>query len=187
MADAKTFAVGEVLSAADVNEYLNGGYWKRIDRFNNTSGSPVTSRSFPSLSSDFRLFRLTFSVSVAAGTIYIRMNNDSGNNYNTQRNSAIGATTNSDHLASQPEIQLISLSGPMLLVGEVIISKLSSGIRGMFHAHMAAYAAAFTPDEAWGNANGSWNNTSALINRIDFLGSSSNFYGTVALEGMHGV
>lgn len=187
---AKTFSVGEILSAADVNEYLANGYWKRIDRRIITSGSPSTSVSFLSLSSSFRMFRLTWSTvgNGSSANFLLRLNNDSGANYDCQENSYLNTTQNSLTVDDQTSAPLWQLAAPVVSTGEVIIGKIASNVRGIFHSSCAAYASTYTPSKNWWILqNGSWDNTSALINRIDVLTTAGSFYGTVALEGMVGV
>lgn len=186
---AKTFNVGEVLSAADVNEYLNAGYWRRIGRSIVSSGSPVTSVTFSSINSTYRMFRITFSIQCSADVPRLLVNNDtSTSNYASQRVSFHTSTVSSDSVTSLGFHQLYTFgSGASTSHGEVFISKPNTGNRAVFHGQTSVYNAAFSPSQSMYLHSGNWNNTSVLINRLDVLVGSGNFYGVVALDGSAGV
>lgn len=185
---AKTFNVGEVLSAADVNEYLSSGYWRRIGRNIIPSGSPVTTVTFSSILSTYRLFRITFSIQCSSDTPGLRINNDTGtSSYNSQRMGVGGTTVDASGVTSLSYLQLHYFSGGSTAGGEVFISKPNSNIRAVVHGHASVYHPINTPPQWLYSHSGSWNNTSTLINRLDFFVPSGNFYGVVALDGMQGV
>lgn len=179
MADDKTFAVGEVLSAADTNEYLVRGYWKRIGRQIIPSGSPVSSVSFSSIESRFRSFRVHTAVN--GSSTVIRLNNDSSGNYayrlydmdDTAMIIGTGDTGINFSRGAGSELQ------------EVTITKIASNLRA--HATGVCSSQFLSTSVLGRNGVYMWNNTSALINRIDIVGMSGTFYGVVAVEGMVGV
>ena len=182
MALDKTFASGEILSAANVNGHLLG-LWIPIDKRVITSGSPVSSVSFQSIDSNFRLFRLTMSALCTTGQILmLRFNNDSGNNYAYQLSFASGSSTGASRLTAQPEIRPYGSGTTEPVTGTYLISKIASNVRAMVVGKTALFHTVAMEDVA---AN--WNNTSALINRIDIVPTASTFYGVFALEGMRGV
>lgn len=186
--DAKTFATGELLSSSDVNEYLNGNFWKRIDRQIVASGSPVSSVSFPSLSSTFRLFKLTVSIvsNSSTSSIGIRLNNDAGNNYDSERVSFAGTSASIDNVTGQSVAFSVFHQGPVVATGQVLIAKQATGVRAVSTSDFSLYATAYSPPQIKATISSSWNNTSVLINRIDWVTTVGNFYGVIALDGMRG-
>jgi hypothetical protein len=181
MALDKTFSVGEVLNAGDVNGHLLG-LWIPLDKRVVTSGSPVSSISFSSLDSNFRVFRLTISAVCTTGQILmLRFNNDSGSNYAYQLSFASGSSTGASRLTAQPEIRLYGSGSTEPVTGTYLISKIVTNIRAMVVGKTALFHTVAMEDIA---AN--WNNTSTLINRIDIVPTASTFYGVFALEGMRG-
>lgn len=180
----KTFAAGDILSAGDVNGHLLG-LWIPIDKRVIASGSPVSSVSFQSIDSNFRFFRITcFFGSNAGNALYLRFNNDSGNNYATQVISAGTTTVSAFRQSAQP--QIITDSGGVLTghphVCTMVVSKTLTTVK-------AAVTGQTTREDppTWINFGGMWANTSALINRIDLFPSAGTMYGVFALEGMRGV
>lgn len=184
MALDKTFNVGEVLNAADVNSHLLG-LWIPIDKRVIASGSPVSSVSFQSINSNFRLFRITAYAALTAATMCVRFNNDSGNNYATQIMYGNGASpAGSVRFTAQPQIvmQDADMTAPIPWVCTMTISKTLTSVGAAVIGHVADQV---TPTVLV--IGGVWNNTSALINRIDLFPSANTFHGVFALEGMRGV
>jgi hypothetical protein len=182
---AKTFLPGEVLSAADVNEYLAAGYWRRIGRNIISSGSPVSSVSFSSISSGFRAFRIYWDARITGtGNLRLRLNNDSGNNYYTQRQESSGASTNSSLVGPIDGWQITLFAANHTSRGQATISKPNSGDVA-FMTGESIYAAAATAPSRY-NFGGGWTNVASLINRVDIVLTSGTFFGYVALEGMPG-
>jgi hypothetical protein len=179
MADDKTFAVGEVLSAADTNEYLMRGYWKRIGRQIVSSGSPVSAVTFSSIESRFRSFRLHIS---ASRETVIRLNNDSGANYSFRvydvDDAAViaGSGDNGMYFNS-------GFGGPIMQ--DLTITKLATTSRALIAG--VGTGIQTSPNVGYRHGTYAWINTSALINRIDVIGYTGTMYGVVALEGMVGV
>jgi hypothetical protein len=176
MADTKTFNVGEVLSAADTNQYLRNGYWDRIDRFRIPSGSPVSTVTFSSISSSYRLLKIT---AATTRILDIRLNNDSATNYENQIVQFNGATVSSSRGEGNTAIFTATGDTPALM--EIVISKPATGVVALAISHGSSY---FSSNVYLQHATGAWNNTSALINRIDCISTSGSFYGVVGLEGM---
>jgi hypothetical protein len=185
MALDKTFSAGEILSAGDVNGHLLG-LWIPIDKRVIASGSPVSSASFQSLDSNFRMFRATFHIFPGAGaTARILLNNDSGSNYHQQTFTASGTNLFAARLTPAVAIDLShNASGGQPIMGQAIISKPLSSVVARATMHMAtdSTTAVIVHADSW-----TWNNTANLINRIDINGIGGTFYGIVALEGMRGV
>lgn len=179
---AKTFAPGEVLSAADVNEYLTSGYWRRINRQIVASGSPVSTVTFSLIPSTYRAFRLLVDVRTSANSLRLRINNDTGANYDIQRHHAVGSSTTADLLSNNDHVQLSIVGGAHGVGGEYIISKSNASNVALIHGRTVMNSG----DPLMYNLAGQWENTSALINRIDVYVATGNFYGVVALEGMGG-
>lgn len=182
---AKTFSVGEVLSAADVNEYLAAGYWKRIGRNIIPSGSPVSSVIFSSIPSGFRAFRVYWDARITgAGNFQMRLNNDSGTNYHTQRHESSGPSSSSSLNGSITGFQISLFGVSHATIGEALVSKPNSGdVAYMIGKSIYATAATAPNNFRFG---GGWTNVASLINRIDIVQTSGTFYGYVALEGMSG-
>lgn len=183
MALDKTFASGEILSSGDVNGHLLG-LWIPINKSVIASGSPVTSVSFASLDSNFRIFRLTYSTASTGAALTVRCNNDTAANYQSlylytdQTGTPDATNTNS---ATSMEV------GPTAngrSVGQVIIGKPVLGVIGGLSGTVNQFDSNTSMRAV--TVAGKWNNTTALINRIDLIGSAA-FYGSVALEGMRGV
>ncbi len=184
MALDKTFASGEILSAANVNGHLLG-LWIPIDKRVVASGSPVTSINFTSLDSNFRIFRLTYHL-IATNGLWLRVNNDSGANYTQQTVLGNGGTAGAGRATSAIAVDLTQFNAADPAQGQWIISKLSTtaqarltgGVTVGPHATLQTF-----------HNSVSWNNTSSLLNQINILGAggAGNFYGIAALEGMRGV
>jgi hypothetical protein len=181
---SKTFDVGQVLSASDVNEYLRAGYWRRIARLTATSGSPMSNASFTSIPSTYKHLKITYNVRITTGAsdyLRIRINNDTGINYTVQRHTAVNtesaaASFDNDH------ITLSIVGDDNWCTGTVTLSKPTTSDRGIGLGHSAAVSTvSLTP---WLQTIGIlWDNTSSLINRVDVYVPTGNFYGTVFLEG----
>lgn len=183
MALDKTFSVGEVLNAADVNNHLLG-LWIPIDKRVITSGSPVTSISFQSIDSNFRRFRLAYDLKASTNEIHMRFNNDSGTNY--KFNFIQSASDSSDpfnFVFTSQDKQRVSSNSGVRVVGEMHVGKVTSGVAAML---TASNVNDLTSSLIHQHHYGLWNNTSALINRIDFIVTAGNMHGLVSLEGMRG-
>lgn len=182
MALDKTFSVGEVLAASDVNAYCRS-MWAVIGKNVVASGSPVSSISYTGISSEFRTFRITFNLNMTTMGPRIRFNNDSSTNYTRQRMNADGINVLAGRDTGQSGIDLAisGTNGPV--VGEIIIGKLSASVQARTTAtvtggsHSALVVATIA---------GSWINTSNLIDRIDVIDIGSSMYGVVSLEGVRG-
>jgi hypothetical protein len=180
----KTFSVGEILNAGDVNGHLLS-MWIPIDKRVITSGSAVTSVSWPSIDSNFRIFRITIHAgsSGGIGSVQFRFNNDSGSNYQTQFAFFSGTGSTIARTTSQTYIPVDNVG---FLAGEpnVITATISKTISSIRASISGTCARDTTP--GIGMIGATWNNTSALINRIDVISSAGTMYGVFALEGMRG-
>lgn len=181
MALDKTFSVGEVLSAADANNYMRS-IWTPIDKRVIPSASAVASVSFASLDSSFRIFRLNFHLTPVSGGVAIRINNDSSGNYYHQSTVGDGATTTSSRSSAATAVDVFS---NLATIFEGIIGKPLTTTAGRITGN---FSLGTTTTVLNGNLGVYWNNTSALINRIDVITiPAGTFHGVVSLEGMRGV
>lgn len=179
MALDKTFAVGEVLSAADVNAHLLG-LWIPIDK---RVVAAVTTVTFSGIDSSFRIFRLTLAADPNGDVMVLRLNNDSGTTYNREAVSFDGATVTAQRDTLTTELRLARTGTFEPQIGVYVISKLAANQRATIQGDCSQMG----PIQLHGVA-GEWTNTSALINRIDVLATNSaSFSGVIALEGMRGV
>ncbi|MEO3875521.1 hypothetical protein ABGB18_42640 [Nonomuraea sp. B12E4] len=181
MALDKTFASGEILSAANVNGHLLG-LWIPIDKRVIPSGSPTTPITFSSLDSNFRLFRLTYHT-ISTGSTVLRLNNDSGTNYTHQALEVSSTTVVGTRLTSATGIDVGRSTVNTPVQGELLISKFSTASEARITGHTAIATHAGVQISLMSS---SWNNAASLINRIDIIGSGAGIHGVVALEGMRG-
>lgn len=183
MALERTFAVGEVLNAVDVNNYLLS-MWVPIDKRVIASGSPVTSVSFQSIASSFRFFRLTmFYQSSSSNYPIFRFNNDSGNNYSVQFLLGNDTTVVAQRFLNQSSL-LVS-SGASSVVSDIYTLTIGKPLAAVAAAASIQVTHLVPSAPFVEMVGGYWNNTSQLIDRIDILAAGgSSFYGTFALEAM---
>jgi hypothetical protein len=186
MAFEKTYVAGEVLSAGDLNAYSRS-LWTPLDKQAIPSTSPVSGVSFTGLSSSYKVFRLTAMVKsgVSGFAFGIRLNNDSGANYTVEQLSSIGSSTSSS--SNTGSTYLFAGVGSFLLIGTYIIGKLSTSDRARYTGQGSGTDAFVATASHIGNYGGHWNNTSSLINRIDFLALGETMWGVVGLEGVLGL
>lgn len=177
MALDKEFAVGEILSAADVNSYLLG-VWTPLNKSIISSGSPVSSVSFSSLSSTFRVFRLTIA---SSDDVWVRLNNSSSG-YENQDVSADSTSLTAFRQEASSAIFPTTDGAPVIY--ELTIAKLAASTVALATGHGGTY---FDSSPRYRATSSSWNNTTNLINRIDVLAQSGTFYGVVSLEGMRSI
>jgi len=162
--------------------------WQHIDT--QVLTTTAASVSFQSINTMYRDFRLTIYVQNDANgkDIYLRLNNDSGNNYDWVILEADGATPGS--IEAQGTAQIIIGGGPADLpanlewAGVVTVSKPLATTRALTTGS-GSYLDA-TPNMHAQSTAGRWANTADLISRIDVLASSNNFAaGTrITLEGI---
>lgn len=182
MALDKTFASGDILSASDANAYMRS-MWTPIDKRVIPLASPVASISFASLDSNFRLFRLTYHlIAITLSSIAIRINNDSGNSYYYQY--VVGGGTSVSAARPGPGDSIDTMGGNTLFEG--IIGKPLTTTPGRMTASFTEGTSVSTFQT--GNLAAWWNNTSALINRIDLVTlAPGTMYGVASLEGLRGI
>lgn len=180
MALDKTFAVGEVLNAADVNTYLLG-VWTPIDKRVVLKASQVASISFQSLNSNFRMFQLTYAIRGGSGTLFMRFNNDSGTNYSYVYVDGTSGTASAVWNPGLTSVRVGAFAGSNV-TGRMLIGKTeaSEPASAMFTNANWSFSTVQT-------YSATWNNTSVLLNRIDIFPDSGTMYGIISLEGMRGV
>jgi hypothetical protein len=183
MALDKTFSSGEVLSAGDVNGYLLS-MWTPIDKRVIASGAPVSSVSFQSIDSTFRMFRISYYAQLLSGFWRMRINNDTGSNYFWQNVSGINTTVSAVRGVSSNTVELHVGNTPNPNFGTIQIAKPTTTTTARIIWQETSNSVAEPMMQTGG---GGWNNTSTLINRIDVYAEAGTFYGIVALEGVRGV
>ena len=154
-----------------------------------TLASPASSISFATGLSGYTMFRITAYIvkDGTLGAIQMRINNDSGANYDDQtlsgNSTAVGAARQTGQTQWPFPQSAVAASTNATL--EVTISKSVSTSPAL-----AVASFTFIPNGessvGEGRSAGRWNNTADLISRIDLISSSGNFAaGTVALlEGV---
>lgn len=168
---------------------LPPGGWEVIDT--QQLSTTATSVSFQSIPTTFRAFRLTIYVQNDANgkDVYLRLNNDSGNNYDWNLLDADGASVASTETQNTAQILFGGGSADVpangAWSGQIVISKplattwaLTSGTGSYMDV---------SPNMHSQVTGGRWENTADLISRIDVIASSNNFAAgtTVMLEGAY--
>jgi hypothetical protein len=150
--------------------------WSRLDEQILTA--TATSITFSGIAATVTLLRLTCWVSEQDAPT-LRLNNDSGANYEYQRIHVSNTTLTGARATAQtaipltnetddPEVQAFIEIGKHLATEEAQVA-VFSGQRSPGHL-VEAYA-------------GQWNNTADLVNRVDILGASIKAGTVVLLEG----
>lgn len=162
------------------------GPWDVIDSVE--LGSAAPSVSFQSIDSKYKMFRVTaYLINDAnVASFLLRLNNDSGSNYNRQLLQGLDTTVSAVRTASATSIEVtggIAVAASGIVTLEAIIAKQVAGSAGMVLVGVTQptdAGALYTARVA-----GQWANTSDLINRIDLISSAGDFAaGTVVvLEG----
>ncbi len=123
----------------------------------------------------------------ASATIIVRINNDSGANYNFQRAHGDGATAGATRQTGGSAVAIsgnaIPVGGTGLLTFE--IEKPVAGTRGRIGGQAAVFADLATDAVTVAVADGDWKNTANLISRVDVIASSGtmNVGSRLILEG----
>jgi len=156
--------------------------WRALRR--TELASAAASISFQDLGSEGRRFMVVLYIikDGTAGLPKLTLNNDSGSNYSATQSfyGWYGDTVTTAQRVSgttflyMPNLN-ISANGTSLVVG--IISKPVASVQ----ARVMSVASEVQTNVLWVANVGQWNNTSALVSRIDVSSSSANFAtGTVA-------
>lgn len=159
--------------------------WTVID--SETLAAPASSVSFTGISDTYRMFRMTAYIvkDGTSGVAYVRVNNDSGGNYDRQTIGASSTTVSAARSTGDTEWRatVASITGNTHATTSIVVAKQLAASPAMYLAETTyAPSGGVQP----GRLAGRWNNTDALINRIDLISGSGNFAAgtTVVLEGM---
>ena len=157
--------------------------WDVID--STTLGSAAASISFATGLSGYKLFRVTAYMikDGTGGNAQLRLNNDSGANYDDQRVQGFVTSTPSGRATSQTYVLLAQLDASTAGTIEIIIGKQLAGATGMILSESTQLVSGYFVTRY---VAGRWVNTADLISRIDLISSGGNFAaGTVVvLEGV---
>ena len=163
---------------------VGSGPWDVIA--SSTLGSPAASISFASIASTYKLFRVTAYIikDGSAGRALVRLNNDSGANYERQRLSGAATGVSAQRTTGETSWETTwsgLTSQPATF--ELVIGKQIAGAAAM--GILSSVGKESTTLE-YSSFACRWNNTADLINRIDIIASAGNFAaGTVVvLEGL---
>lgn len=163
-----------------------GAAWTVID--SETLAAPASSISFTGIDTTYKMFRITAYI-VKDGTdglVQLRMNNDSGANYDAQRLRGDSTTVDAARATGDTSINC-NRNGESGLSQtlEIVVAKQVAGSPAMVLWDQVMLDNAGTPAMNKFNIAGRWNNTADLISRIDLIASAGNFAaGTVVvLEG----
>ena len=150
--------------------------------------APAAAITFSGIDTANKMFRLSYFVlkDATPADLNIRFNNDVGANYDYERLDGAGAAVNAARVAAQTLIDLdargaIAANGRN--TGEVLVAKQQAGDEAMI---VASHVFDKNGDaEVSGHIAAIWNDTGALISRIDLLVGAGNMdTDTVAiLEG----
>lgn len=159
--------------------------WEHIEA--QVLGAAVASISFADIDSAFRMFRMTLYIinDNNACSVLLRLNNDSGGNYDRQQILADHVEITSLRDNSQTSYRVTNganLGANETLLAAVTIAKQIVGEEARIESR-ASYGG--TNDPFWVNVGGAWQNAADLINRIDIISSSGNFAAStrIVLEG----
>jgi hypothetical protein len=171
--------------ALDVSELKGTQTWEHIDT--QTLTGTAASVSFQSISTAYRAFRLTAYIENDANAkrVYLRLNNDSGSNYDYQYHRATGATNDSSVATGQAQIDCAGLDMAASESGllSILIVKPSAAQEALVQLTFTLLSGATAPSVY--QTVGTWQNVADLISRIDLLANTNNFAAStrVTLEG----
>lgn len=159
-----------------------GGAWTVLG--SQVLESAAASVSFPGISTTYRMFRVTAYI-VKDGTngqVRLRLNADSGSNYDDQLLRGDNTTVSASRTTSATQLTTgNTITASNVAAIEIVIAKQLAASTAMMLSRMFMGSAQILDSKA-----GRWNNTADLISRIDLLSSSGNFAAgtTVVLEAM---
>jgi len=162
--------------------------WDVID--STTLGSAAASVSFASIDSKYKLFRVTAYIvkDATASTVAMRLNGDTGSNYDRQHLIGNSTTVSASRGTGQDRMYLATntLAASSVATFSITIGKQIAGSAAMALADSVLFAAPGISALLEERAAFRWSNTADLISRIDLISSSGNFAaGTVVvLEGV---
>ena len=161
--------------------------WDVID--STTLGSAAASVSFASIDSKYKLFRVTAYIvkDATASTVAMRLNGDTGSNYDRQHLIGNGATVsasrgNNDRVYLSPS----TLAANSVALFSITLGKQTTGAAAMGVASIVMFDTPATSALTTTNTAFRWSDATELIDEIALLSTSGNFAaGTVALlEGV---
>lgn len=184
LAEVRVAANQTVLASSDISDMrviLKRHTWEHLDT--QVLTGTAASISFQSIDESYRMFRITIhSVQTTVFALHLRLNNDSGANYDyaTETSGGASAVTNGATQIVLCTTTATLAEGP---VGTILISKPAAGIVANVTGVFAFGTAADTVNTQ--QSVGRWRNAAALISRIDLLTSASTFAVStrVVLEG----
>lgn len=145
--------------------------------------------SFTDIDPAFRMFRMTLYLikDGNTGQVELRLNNDSGNNYNQQYMNVSAASRTSARNAGLDSLKICNydnMAANGVLMAEILIAKQITGQEARIQSH-ASYEGS-SADPMIDLVVSQWANTSDLINRIDIFESGANQFvagSKIVLEG----
>ncbi len=149
------------------------GAWAFVE--SQTLASAASSVVMSGLDTTYRMFRVTAYLikDGTSGDLGVRLNNDSGNNYNYQVLAADGSTPSATRTAIAnaftPMSSSMGSNGIASLT--ITVAKQRTTSPAMFIANAAQNSGSL----ATSRTGGRWNDGSKLISRIDLISSSGNF------------
>lgn len=150
--------------------------------------APAASITFSGIAAANTMLRLTlYNIQDGvAGNVDVRLNNDGGANYDHQDLTGDAAAVNSARAAAAAQIRLTTgetVDNGEHSTHEVLIAKQLATEEAMIVA-ASTYIHTTTPAINFEQTAAIWNNTGALVSRVDAINSSNFAAGTVAvLEG----
>jgi hypothetical protein len=152
--------------------------WTVID--SETLAAPASSISFTGIDTTYKMFRVTAYLiqDGSAGRPLLRLNNDSGTNYDWQRVSASDTTVSASRVTGDTSIDIGGDSNAnQVMTHTITIAKQLAGSPAMVVGDR------YNDAGIWLRHHGArWNNTADLISRIDLIASAGNFAaGTVVV------
>lgn len=150
--------------------------WEHIDT--QVLSGAAASVSFASISSVYKAFRLTAHMKndASAASLQLRLNNDSGSNYDYQNLRVSTGAVAGAALQQAVSVQVVtsaSLAANLWAHMTFLITKEAAADQAKVYAAGTVDTAANTPETH--SSSGNWRNVADLINRIDILKSAGNF------------
>lgn len=189
----RTWAVGEVVTAALMNTHLRDNMASTIVRLDDTSLTSLSTYDEQSIDQSFSALLVVFAArsgtAGAADSVYMRFNNDSGTNYEFENFEAINTTLAGAGNATQTSIHVGFATGQAVTSGAGMGFVLIPDYTGGFHKE--TISASFGRDGTGGAANlrlrltgGIWKDTDPISRiQIGAVGGGS-ITGRVTLYGL---